>query len=166
MLLLTGTTQTLELLTSSAANIDYTASYSDHTTSAFTPGSTQGTIASATTTTIVAAPAASTQRQLLSITLRNRHASTSCVCTLKLDIAGTEYLVTPGMILLAGESLQWLPHTGWIHFDTAGNVVIPGTSSVVWGTITGTLADQTDLQAAITAAAAGTSPVTLIIGLS
>ena len=72
MIFLTATTQTLEIKTSSVADIDYQINYVDvvAATSA-TPGSNQGKITSATTTPALSAPAASTSRQIKSIFIRN-----------------------------------------------------------------------------------------------
>ena len=105
MILLMASTDSLELVTTSAANIDYTVSYADHTTSTFTPGAAQGTIASATTTTIVSAPAASTQRQIKLITILNRHATTAQGITLQKDVSATDYQLTASVTLATGERM-------------------------------------------------------------
>lgn len=94
-------TDALELVTSSAAGIDYTASWADHTSSAFTPGKSAGAISSATTTTIVSAPAASTTRQLKELTLRNTSTTTSNTLTLQRDVSATnrtmfQFTLAPG----------------------------------------------------------------------
>ena len=106
MILLTGTDQTLELLTTTTADVHYVISYVDITASGATPGSTQGVITSATTTTILAAPASSTQRQVKFISVTNVHASTANVTTLQKDVASTNYILTPAIDLAAGESLK------------------------------------------------------------
>ena len=146
MLLLTTTGRTIKLLTSSTADVDYTIAFIDHSATAFTPGNSQGTIAAATTTTVLSAPAASTQRQLKDITLRNRHASTSNTLTVIFDDSSTQYKVTSPMLLAAGESAHWTESTGWVVYDGSG-LVKSGASvgSVAWGAITGTLSNQTDL---------------------
>ena len=71
------TSKTFELTTSSTADTDYFVSWVDMTTSAFTPGASQGTINTAGTTVLVAAPAASTQRGIKAVSVFNRHASTA-----------------------------------------------------------------------------------------
>jgi hypothetical protein len=120
MILLTSTNDSLELVTSSTADIDWTTAYADHSTSAFTPGSNQGTLASATDTTIVAAPAASTQRQVKLITIRNRHASSSNTVTVQKDVSGTEYQMTPAVTLQAGETLIYVDGCGFSVLDASG----------------------------------------------
>lgn len=158
---LVATTDTIELLTSSTANLDYVVNYADHTSTTFTPGSSRGTISSATSTVLLAAPAASTQRQVLSLTIRNRHASSANTVSVKIDVSGTEYLVTPAIPLASGESLEWLSHTGWLIYSDSGDIRIPGGSTVDWGNITGTLSNQTDLQAALDAL----DPIPLAVAL-
>jgi len=120
MILLTATTEILRLITSSIADIDYLISYADITTSAFSPSSTQGKILTATTTTILAAPIASTQRQVKLITIINRHASTTNTVRLLKDISATQYFLTPVVTLLAGESMQYVDSQGWIYYATNG----------------------------------------------
>lgn len=114
MIFLTATTQTLEIKTTSAADIDYQINYVDvvAATSA-TPGSTQGKITSATTTLALSAPAASTSRQIKSIFIRNRHASLANTISVIKDISATEYLITGDVILQAGAVLVYESSTGW-----------------------------------------------------
>ena len=91
---LDATTETLEVTTSSAASLDYSVSYMDNASGTLTPGSSHGNIASATTTTILAAPAASTQRAVAAVTLCNVSTTTSNALTLKHDTAGTERVIS------------------------------------------------------------------------
>ncbi len=104
MIFLTDTTETLELTTDSTAGIDYQINWVDvvAATSA-TPGSTQGKISTATTTSILAAPAASTSRQIKSIFIRNTDASTSNTVSVNKDVSGTKYILTADALLQAGE---------------------------------------------------------------
>ncbi len=122
MILLKATTEALELLTSSAADIDYSVSYADITTTTFNPSTSEGKIVTATTTVIAAAPGASTQRQIKLITLTNRHVSASNNVTVKKDISGTEYFLTPTITLLAGEVMQYMDGQGWMYYSTTGAI--------------------------------------------
>ena len=117
---LDATTKIIELTTSSTADIDYAVSWVDATTTAFTPGDGHGTINAATTTTIVAAPAASTQRGVKSISVFNRHATTANTVTVKKDVSGTEYHLFKA-VLMAGESLQWNDGSEWCVYDATGD---------------------------------------------
>ena len=110
---LTNTTHTLELVTSSTSAIDYRIVYFDETTSGAGISSTSiGEITTATTTTVLAAPAASTTRIVQSITYTNVGAAENNVTT-KVDVSGTEYNETPTFTLKAGESIYYNMHTGW-----------------------------------------------------
>lgn len=138
MLLLTATTHTIELVTTSTATLEWIVGYSDFTTApAFTHGSSQGSVSSATDTTIVAAPAASTSRRIKLIYLRNAHASASQTVTLQKDVNGTEYRFTPDATLAAGESLMWDEQTGLKVFDASGRLkvreLVPGGQSSILG---------------------------------
>lgn len=123
MLALTDTTHSLEVTTSSAADLDYAVSWVDVTTTAFTPGSSHGTIASATTTTIAAAPGASTQRGIKHVSLRNRHASTSQTVTVKKDVSATEYELAEA-VLGPGESLVYEAGAGWALYNATGQPTV------------------------------------------
>ncbi len=114
------TSKIFELTTSSTADTDYFVSWVDMTTSAFTPGASQGTINTAGTTVLVAAPAASTQRGIKTVSVFNRHASTAQTVTVKIDVSGTEYSLFKAT-LMAGESLQWSDGNEWCVYDATGD---------------------------------------------
>lgn len=113
-------TDALELVTSTTAGIDYTASFADHTSSTFTPGKSAGAISTATTTIIVGAPAAATTRQLKELTLRNTSTTTSNGLTLQRDVSGTDRTMA-GFTLGPGEWMD-LDANGTITFYTASGV--------------------------------------------
>jgi hypothetical protein len=96
-------TDSIEVVTSAAVNIDYTASYADHTASAFTPSKSAGQITTATTTTVIAAPASSTQRQIKQLTLRNVGAAANTL-TIQRDVSGVNRVMFQA-VLGAGETL-------------------------------------------------------------
>ena len=105
-IVLEASTDSLELVTTTAAGIDYDCSWTDNTTTAFSPGKSAGAISSATTTTVIAAPAASTQRNVLNCTFRNTSTTTSNVLTVQRDISATnrtKYSTT----LAPGETLAF-----------------------------------------------------------
>lgn len=118
MILLTATTHSLELQTSSASSTDWTCSYVDMNSSATTPDSAQGNVSSITTTTIAAAPAASTQRQIKHISIRNKNTTAQTV-TIKKDVSGTEYTVFTAT-LASGEGAEYTDGKGWTCFDGQG----------------------------------------------
>ena len=103
---LDATTETLEVTTSSAASLDYSVSYMDNASGTLTPGSSHGNIASATTTAILAAPGASTQRAVTAVTLCNVSTTTSNSVTLKHDTSATERVIGKAS-LAPGECVVW-----------------------------------------------------------
>lgn len=134
MLLLTATNQALELETSAAGSVDYQVSWVDLVTGAsptMTPGTSQGNVATATTTTMVAAPAISTSRQVKSITVRNRSASAANTVTIKKDVAGTEYQLFGAITLQAGEWLLYEDGGGLAVFDAVGTLKVSNQVAMV-----------------------------------
>lgn len=130
MILLTTINDTLELTTSSTADIDYYIAYADITTTLFTPGSVQGTINTATTTNILSAPAASTQRQVKLITIVNRHATSSNNIIIQKDVSGSNYRVTGNYTLAAGEMLRVDVDGRALVFDSQGREKQKATETV------------------------------------
>lgn len=124
MLILTATNQAIELVTSSAATTYVRAHFSDFvTTPAFTHGRSQvAAIASATTTTIVSAPAASTSRRLKQLSIVNRHASLSQTVTVQVDEAGTNFPILMDITLAPGEGLFYEEGKGWYVLDSSGRL--------------------------------------------
>lgn len=118
MLLLPSTTDKLQLTTSAAVTVDVHASFVDMTTAdpPVVKGSTtskQNTaISTATTTDIVAAPAASTIRNVKTVNIRNKHASASVDVTAIYDANGTDYELFKAT-LRAGEVLEYVEGVGW-----------------------------------------------------
>lgn len=102
---LSATDEILEVTTTTAASTDFVVSYLDKNSSTYTPGTQTGNIASATTTTVLAAPAASTQRAVVSVRLVNAGSIAQTV-QLKFDKAATERRLTPIVTLAAGEALE------------------------------------------------------------
>lgn len=122
MIILDSTSDILELLSTAAVSTDYYISYVDITTTAYTPGVSDGNISTATTTTILAAPASSTQRQVKYISITNRSTTTAQGVTVKYDVSGTERYLTPSVTLGAGETYQYTNEGGWQVLDRNGRV--------------------------------------------
>lgn len=120
MLLLTDTTNTLEITTSGTATIDVHASWVDMEAADTVPGSTETQITTATTTTVVAAPGASTQRQIKLLTVCNAGSAANTV-TLKKDVSGTESQLFKAT-LYVGDSLVYTDGKGFSVHDLAGRV--------------------------------------------
>lgn len=149
MIILKATTESLQLVSTSTANLDYSVSYSDITTTTFSPSSNEGKITTATTTTILAAPAASTQRQVKLITVANTHASASNTVSIQKLISATTYAQTPTVTLLAGEAFQYMDGQGWVYYSKTGQLknvqTAAGASSQVQLNIGGALTGDAGL---------------------
>ena len=119
---LADTDDTLRVVTASGVStIHMYASWADLTTSALTPGSSTARVTTATTTVLVAAPAASTQRQIKGFSVRNAHASSSNVITIQF-FDGTNATELIQYTLLAGETLQWGEDENFRIIDASGQV--------------------------------------------
>ncbi len=110
---LDATTETLEVTTSAAVNTDYSVSYMDNASGTLTPGSSHGQITTATTTTVLAAPGASTQRAVTAVSLCNVSTTASQSLTVKHDTSGTERVVyraslAPNECLAASNDGAWV----------------------------------------------------------
>lgn len=119
MILLTGTSHLFRLVTSSAANIDVHADWVDLAAGVTTPGLNNTAISTATTTTIVGSPAASTSRTIKTVTIRNKHATTSNDVTV-LHSDGTTVVEMVKFTLPAGFSAIYDEGSNWSLQDVNG----------------------------------------------
>jgi len=119
-LTLEGATDALELVTTTAASTDYQVSWSNVTATALTtPGTTKGNVASATTTTILAAPAGSNFRHVRGIKVRNVSTTTAQGVTIQVDVSATNRLVYAAS-LAPGESMSMTEDGEWTLYDSLG----------------------------------------------
>lgn len=119
-IVLEASTDSLELVTSSTAGIDYNCSWTENTTSSFLPGKSAGAISSATTTTVVSAPASSTQRNVLNCSFRNTSTTASNTLTVQRDVSATNRTMFAST-LAPGEALV-LTQEGEFQLFTAAGV--------------------------------------------
>jgi hypothetical protein len=120
-IILKSTSEILEVVTTTTADIDYKIVWFDVTSSgAGLATSTVGKITTATTTTVTAAPAGSTTRHIKEVFINNIHASTANAVMFKLDISATEYQlsgsVTLQAITRAGLNIQQVVYL-WPHLS-------------------------------------------------
>lgn len=106
------TTDSLRLVTDAAITVDVVASHIDKNSTTYTPDVTATAITTATTTTIVGTPAASTQRKITSLSIRNKHASTGVNVTVQFFNGSTAYEVVK-IALAAGATLTYNNNDGW-----------------------------------------------------
>lgn len=140
MINLTSTSDKLRLTTSSTADINVHASWVDNASGTITPGRTNtANITTAITTDIVAAPGASTQRNIKALLVRNKHASTANdVTVIHTDGTNAEELIK--VTLNAGETLSFHDNVGFIVYLSGGTIKSgfdPNDVAITGGTITG-----------------------------
>lgn len=120
MLLLTSTSDVVRVVTGSAAStIDVHASWVDLNGTTVTPGRQNTVISTATTTTVVPSPGASTQRNLKGLYVTNDSAGTSCSVAVE-HFDGTNQVELMQFILLPGENMTFNEEGGWRHRDSQG----------------------------------------------
>ena len=118
-----NTTDTLDLVTDSAATLKVLATYTDRVKSSGAWLSTNRTgtsIASATTTTILAAPAATEVRAINTVFLVNTHASLSVNVTPRYNANATIF-EQPAFLLPPGGALEYIEYLGWFQLEAAAS---------------------------------------------
>ena len=120
MLLLTSVSDVVRLITGTATStIEVHTSYVDVSGTTITPGRTNTRITTAATTTIVASPAASTQRNVKAIYCTNNSPGTSCTVSVE-HFDGTNAIELMAFVLLPGENLGYREDGSWVHRDAQG----------------------------------------------
>jgi hypothetical protein len=121
MLLLATTSAKLQVITGSAVTVDVHASFADFDGSTTTLDRQNSAITTATTTDVVGAPGASTQRNIKGLFIRNKHASSSVAITV-VRFDGVNSFELYKTTLLAGESLSFVDGHGFRVIDASGAV--------------------------------------------
>lgn len=135
MILLTSTSDLLQVITASAIGTDVHASYMEYNGSSVTPLRTNTAISTATTTTVVDHPGSSIQRNIKTLTIRNTDASSSQVITVQ-HTDGTTVATLIKATLQAKETLVYTDKQGFVIFDNGGNVKIgPSDSKIISTTL-------------------------------
>lgn len=111
-----SSTDKLEIVLGSSVTtnqLEWVVSYQDITSAGMTlpQSSSQGTTNDTTTVDMVTAPAASTNRQVVHISVFNDD-TTSETVIIKKDVSGTEYILVE-VLLQANDTLEWSRETGW-----------------------------------------------------
>lgn len=112
MILLTSTSDVLNLITSASCDVKVHASYVDLSGTTVTPGRRNTAITTATTTAIVTSPGSSTQRNVKTLAIHNDDATLSVTVTL-VHTDGTTAVEIIKRTLKAGESLFYNDSTGF-----------------------------------------------------
>lgn len=127
MLLLVSTSDALSVISSAAVALDIHASWIDYATGTVTPGRTNTAMSTATTTTVVASPAASTQRNVKSLHCRNKDATLSTDVTVR-HTDGTTIIELIKITLSAGDSLEYVEGVGFFKIPNPVNAPDPRVS--------------------------------------
>jgi hypothetical protein len=135
MLLLAGTSDLIQVITGSASTVDVHASWVDNNAGTITPGRTNTAITTAATTTAVGSPAASTQRNVQTLNVRNKDAAVTNAVTIR-HTDGTTIVELVKAVLGLGEELSFVAGHGWFVLDVAGSVKTA--FSIPAGTVTNT----------------------------
>jgi hypothetical protein len=131
MIILDATTKKLQAVFAANAtttNPDYVVSYSDHTTTAYTPGISDGAMNGTTAVDICAAPASSTQRAISYICISNRD-TVSHTLTFKYNNNGTTRVIFQ-CTLAVGSSCQYTIEDGWVVKTSTGSLITGTTVSL------------------------------------
>jgi hypothetical protein len=121
MLFLDNVNRSLEISLGMAAvttELPWVACYADNTSTTFTPISTNGVTTGASIVTVVAAPAASTHRQLRYFSIYNADTEPAIVLV-RLNDNGTRYTLVQ-VSLLPAETLCFSKKIGWHTLTTIG----------------------------------------------
>jgi hypothetical protein len=126
LIILSATTDSLEIISAlvgASLTVDAHCSWNDYDgTSAFVPGRTNAAISTATTTTILAAPAGGHYRNAKTINIRNKHATLSAVITVQFNQNAT-LIELHKVTLAAGECLEYIEGVGFFVLGAANPVL-------------------------------------------
>lgn len=131
MILLTSTSDKIQITTSTAAVLDVHISFIDYSGTTITPGRQNTTITGATTTDVLASPGSSTQRNVKCIVVRNTDASLSDVVTV-IHTDGSTAIDLTVKTLLAGYEFSYFDETGFNIVDS-GIPFIPPWYGKIYG---------------------------------
>jgi hypothetical protein len=126
-IVLDATTKSLEIVLAGAITtnqLPFSAYYADKTATTFTAGSNDGATNNTTAVTVVAAPAASTQRLISNVTIYNADTAQATV-TVQLNNNATTRILHK-VTLDAGDQLVYETSAGWQVLDSSGKLKSTG----------------------------------------
>lgn len=148
MLLLNSTSDVVRVVTATATSTIYVhASFVDLNGTTVTPGRTNTAITTATTTTVVASPGASTTRNVKGLYISNASAGTNCVVTVE-HYDGTTAVKLMSYALLPGENMNFDGEGTWHHRDRSGAEYPPAGLGAYNGRVVGFMKSGTASDAA------------------
>lgn len=120
MIVLASTSDLLQIVTREAVTVDVQADWVDGVATA-TPGRTNTLISTATTTTVVAAPAGGVYRTIKTVHIRNRSATAAVKVTV-VHTDGTTAVEMHACTIKPSGSLDYDERRGWTMRRTSGSV--------------------------------------------
>jgi hypothetical protein len=131
MLILSSSTDKLQVVTGASADVDTIVTFMDASNASppvFSPPDTElHTITTATTTDICAAPTGSARRNVKTIHIRNTHATVPCDVEILLNRSATVYSLHK-VTLKPGDSLEYIEGVGFFTLQSA-TVPVPGSTN-------------------------------------
>lgn len=118
MILLTSTSDFIGLITGGNATVTAHASWMDSSSTTVTPGRQDTTISTSTTTVVVSSPDTNTQRDVKTLVISNTGTFGEDIEVIHTD--GMNQVVLFSAPLAAGQTLMWLPRTGWAQMSGYG----------------------------------------------
>lgn len=113
MIVLPSTSDIIRITASSTNAISIAVEYVDHTSSAYTPGRQLTALAAATLTTICAAPAASTQRNIKFMSLCAKGGANTIILETFDGTTAAQLIGGSTFAMAAGDTLQFVDCDGW-----------------------------------------------------
>lgn len=113
MILLTSTSDKVQVITGQAVTVSVHASWVDYNGTDVTPGRLNSAISTATTTDVVPSPGSSVQRNLKTLSVRNKHATSSVTVTIQ-HTDGTTVIELDKRLLGPGQSVLYDEGQGFV----------------------------------------------------
>ena len=142
MIILADTNDSLEIVLTdvvTANQLPFVASWVDVTTTTYVPGQTNGTSNSTTAVTVVAAPGASTQRQVKFFSIYNAD-TLSAEVTVRLNDNATTRIITKTTLAI-GDTLMYNDGEGFKVIATLGGIRSTG-AAAAGGAATGAVLNE------------------------
>lgn len=129
MILLVSTSDKLQVISGQAVTVDVHASYIDYDgASVFSGGRKNTAISSATTTDVVAAPGSSVTRNIKTLHIRNKHATSAVDITVQ-HTDGTTVIELHKLTLAAQEMLQYIEGVGFFKVSPIAAAPLPNANA-------------------------------------
>ena len=119
MIILAPTTDSLKIVTSSTASIEYHISYAEHTSSSVLAVETAGNISSATTTAVISTSGSGITRQVRGVNIVNTSSFESNTISVQISVSGVDTVIFK-CILKGGESANFTEGRGWHSLSSHG----------------------------------------------